>query len=116
MPSFKKQAMHKGVLTQGFDNTSDETPGQYNSTIGKIPGMQSMTGEALDKPGWQADGQQIYKFGTPYGESAQFNYLPPGMDISNQANALINNMPLRVYSGGVTYPMDTPWPVRDVPE
>ena len=83
---------------------------------GKIAGMQSLKSDSLDCSGLDASGDWLKKNGTPYGEAALFNQLPPGMDISDQQFALINNMTMRSYGGGVTYPGDTPWPVRDVPE
>ena len=84
---------------------------------GAIEGMHSWRpGENLDDPGLDASGGCFYKWGTPYGEQAMFNQLPPGPDISDQAYVLIHNMPFRQYSGGVTFPGDTPWPVRDVEE
>lgn len=46
----------------------------------------SLQSEALDRPGFQVSGY-ITKKGTPSGEGAKFNFLPPGQDISNQANA-----------------------------
>jgi hypothetical protein len=47
--------------------------------------LQSLQGEALDRPGFQTNGY-ITKKGTAYGEAAKFNYLPPGQDIDCQEN------------------------------
>jgi hypothetical protein len=69
--------MNPGGLTaaiSGMDRT-------YND-IGEMSGF--ITGGYLDKQH------------TPYGEAAKFNYMPPGMDISNQCNAEIHAMPMRV--------------------
>jgi hypothetical protein len=53
---------------------------------------------------------------TPYGEAAKFNFLPPGMDISNQENAEIHAMPLRILVAE-SYPGDGWMPTpRDVEE
>ena len=70
------EPMNKGVnaaLSGGIGGT-------YND-IGEMSGF--ITDGYLDKQG------------TPYGEAAKFNFLPPGMDISNQENTEINMMPLR---------------------
>ena len=84
---------------------------------GAIEGMHSwQPGVNLDDPGLDASGGCFHKWGTPFGEAAYFNQLPPGPDINDQAYVLIHDMPLEVYHGGVTYLSDTPWPVRDVPE
>lgn len=37
----------------------------------------------------------IDKKGTAYGESAIFNKMPPGMDISNQEHSVIREMPIK---------------------
>src|SRR5208282_5553690 len=72
----------------------ERDPGGIN---GKMVGMESLEGDNLDRPGFDADNRQIYKHGIPYGEAAMFNQLPPGHDIDDQAFTLINNMPFRVY-------------------
>jgi hypothetical protein len=59
--------------------------------VGDLNDMRSLQGEALDRPGFQTDGY-INKKGTPYGEAAKFNYLPPGQDIDNQEIADIYDM------------------------
>lgn len=66
---------------------------------GKIKGMHSKRSEALDTPGFVSDGSYINKHGTPQGESAMFNKMPPGMDIDDQENALINELPLKKIVG-----------------
>ena len=45
------------------------------------------------------------KKGTPSGEDAKFNHLPPGEDISNQAIVEINDMPLKKVVD-ISYPGD----------
>lgn len=57
-----------------------------------IIGMDSLHDDIGEKSGFQTDGY-IDKKGTTYGESAKFNMLPPGMDITNQENCDIRNMP-----------------------
>lgn len=61
---------------------------------GKIPGMDSLKSEALDRPGFETSGY-ITKKGTPSGESAKFNYLPPGMDIDDQPMLDVKQMKLK---------------------
>lgn len=46
----------------------------------------SLQSETLDRPGFQVSGY-ITKKGTPSGENAKFNFLPPGQDIDHQENA-----------------------------
>lgn len=121
VPTGKAAAMDAGKLNvdTSFSNTTvferDRKGGMPQS--GKIEGMHSWQPRVnLDDPGFDANGNCFYKFGVPFGEKAMFNQLPPGPDINDQAYLLINEMKLRVYSGGVTYPGDTPWPVKDVEE
>lgn len=64
---------------------------EVSAAIGGIDGLYDDIGE---KSGFITDGY-LDKQGTSYGEAAKFNFLPPGMDISNQKNAEINDMPLR---------------------
>jgi hypothetical protein len=120
IPTGRKAPMNAGALDRHtkFSNTEAFESGNGNGPVnGKISGMHSWSpGENLDDPGFDASGGCFYKFGIPYGEAAMFNQLPPGPDISDQAYLLYNEMPLRTYSGGVTYPGDTPWPVRDIKE
>lgn len=121
IPTGKASATDAGFLNRDTVYSNTKVFEKYTKDgqpqSGKIIGMQSlMPGEALDVPGFDADGGCFHKWGTPYGEAAYFNQLPPGPDINDQAYALIHDMPLEMYTGGVTYKSDTPWPVRDVPE
>jgi len=61
------------------------TEGAAIPEVGDLSDLQSLQGEALDRPGFQTGGY-INKKGTAYGEAAKFNYLPPGQDIDNQCN------------------------------
>jgi hypothetical protein len=54
--------------------------------------------------GFQTSGY-IDKKGTPSGEMAQFNQMPPGYDISSQAMADIREMPM-VKLVDISYPGD----------
>jgi hypothetical protein len=80
-----------------------------------IRGLEGLHDDIGEKSGFITDGY-IDKGGTPYGEAAKFNFLPPGMDISNQENAEIHDMPLRKITEE-SYPGDgwQPKP-RDIPE
>jgi len=80
--------------------------------ISSIGGLHNDIGE---QSGFITDGY-IDKGGTPYGEDAKFNFLPPGMDISNQENAEIHDMPMRKLTHE-SYPGDGWMPApRDLPE
>jgi len=60
-------------------------------------------GESVEKTGVKDTGY-IVKKGTPSGNDAKFNYLPPGMVIEDQANADIRAQKMLTYSGGISYP------------
>lgn len=93
---------------ESFANPNNE----ISPAIGGIGGLHNDIGE---QSGFITDGY-LDKQGTPYGEAAKLNFLPPGMDISNQENAEIHAMPLRKIISE-SYPGDgwTPSP-RDVTE
>lgn len=121
IPIGQQTPMDAGFLNKDSVYSNTEAFERYGHggapQSGAIEGMHSLKKEEnLDCPGFDAMGGPFYKFGTPYGEKAMFNQLPPGPDINDQAYALINEMPFVTYQGGVTYSSDTPWPVRDIPE
>jgi hypothetical protein len=92
----------------GFANPMN----RVNAQIGGMSGTYNDIGEVS---GFITDGY-LDKQDTPFGEAAKFNYLPPGMDISNQANAEIHTMPL-VCLTAESYPGDGWMPTpRDVAE
>ena len=64
------------------------------STSPKIKGMESLHNDIGEMSGFRDSGY-IVKKGTPYGEAAKFNFLPPGMDLDNQEIKDIRNMPLK---------------------
>jgi hypothetical protein len=82
------------------------------SEISGISGTHNDIGELS---GFITDGY-LDKNDIPFGEAAKFNFLPPGMDISNQENVEIHDMPLRKLTD-MSYPGDgwSPAP-RDVQE
>ena len=121
VPTGRREPMKAGNLDRNtkFSNTeafeSYGKPGAPQS--GAIEGMHSWEPNVnLDDPGLDASGGCFRKWGTPFGEAAMFNQLPPGPDINDQAYLHFNTMPLQLYMGGVTYDSDTPWPVRDIKE
>lgn len=69
-----------------------------------IPGMGGMHNDIGEQSGFEDSGY-IVKKGTPYGESAKFNYLPPGMDIDNQEIVDIRSMPYKELTD-LSYPGD----------
>ena len=65
-----------------------------NDVTAKIGGgLEHLHNDIGEMSGFITDGY-LDKGGTPYGEAAKFNFLPPGMDISNQENAEIHEMKL----------------------
>jgi len=62
-------------------------------------------GATVEKDGINDSGY-LTKKGTPSGEGAMFNYLPPGMNIEDQECADINAQPLREWKGGLSYESD----------
>ena len=83
-----------------------------NAAIGGIGGLHDDIGE---KSGFATDGY-LDKGDTQFGENVKLNFLPPGMDISNQELAEINEMPLRKLTAE-SFPGDGWMPApRDLPE
>lgn len=81
---------------------------------GKIKGMDSLKSESLDRPGFETSGY-IDKKGTPSGESARFNKMPPGMDITNQEVTDQRNLKLKKITD-MGYAGDGWGGERDIPE
>jgi hypothetical protein len=79
-----------------------------------IKGMSSGRGSDSERLGFDTGGY-IVKKGTPQGEGAMFNRMPPGMDIDNQDVTDINNMPFKCLVD-TSYPGDGWGPRRDIPE
>lgn len=86
---------------------------------GSIKGMNSLESETLDKPGFSSNASHITKKGTPVTTGAEigyvFNKLPPGMDITNQDVTDQRSMPMKKLVD-LSYPGDSPFPAKDVPE
>ena len=95
--------------TEPFGNPMEAAP------TTDVLGMAGLHNDIGEKSGFQTTGY-IDKKGTPFGEAAKLNFMPPGHDITNQHIAEFNNMPLRKLTAE-SYPGDgwSPAP-RDIPE
>lgn len=83
---------YTGQMTQEVSAPFAEPMNKGASTpVGGLAGTHNDIGE---KSGFETTGY-LDKKGTPYGENAKFNYLPPGMEIDNQQNVEINAMPFK---------------------
>jgi hypothetical protein len=71
--------------------------------VGVLPTSEKMSGDEMVGI---KDAGYLKKKGTPSGLKAEFNYLPPGMDIKDQENADIRPQELLNYKGGMSYPGD----------
>lgn len=78
-----------------------------------IKGMNSGSGSDSERTGFDTSGY-IDKKGTPSGEGAMFNHMPPGMDITNQSITDQRPLPLKKLVD-LSYPNDG-WPTHDIPE
>ena len=113
---------HKKVKGSVYDGQMKTSAGNQKfadpMNMGPPPnvgGLEGLHNDIGERSGF-ATGGYIDKQGTPYGEAAKFNFLPPGMDISNQENAEINEMPLRKLVAE-SYPGDGWMPApRDIQE
>jgi hypothetical protein len=78
---------------------------QESSSPHEMGVLPSSGGKTLDKDGIDDHGY-LTKKGTPSGDDAKFNYLPPGMNIEDQKNAEFNALPMREWKGGLSYEDD----------
>ena len=86
-----------------------------NGVVAPIKGLGRTYNDIGELSGFITDGY-LDKQNTPFGEAAKFNYLPPGMEIDNQVNSEINDMPLYKLTAE-SYPGDGWMPApRDIPE
>lgn len=99
---------------KGDARPGDDYAKPYEPVPKNIKGMDSLMSESLDRPGFQTDGY-ITKKGMCYGEGAKFNYLPPGMDITNQEYTDQRNMKLKRITN-MGYEGDGWGSERDIPE
>lgn len=97
-PKFQKSPNHgapnKGQMRGNAqpDKFADPMNDGVNAAIKGFEGK--LYDDIGERSGFITDGY-LDKSDTPYGEAAKFNFLPPGMDISNQENIEVNDMPLR---------------------
>lgn len=110
-----KGAMSAGQMKGNAQPDKFATPMEPEPT--GIRGMNSLHNDIGEMSGFQGDtSAYIVKKGTPYGEAAKFNFLPPGMDITNQENVDIRDMALKTVTG-TSFPGDGWEPApRDVEE
>jgi hypothetical protein len=86
-----------------------------NTVSAQISGLGGTHNDIGELSGFITDGY-LEKNGMGLGEDLKLNFLPPGMDISNQMNAEIHEMPLRTVVD-ISYPGDGWMPApRDLPE
>lgn len=86
-----------------------------SGVVAPIKGLGGTYDDIGEKSGFITDGY-LDKGGTPFGEAAKFNFLPPGMEIDNQENAEIHEMPMRKLVAE-SYPGDGWMPApRDISE
>lgn len=86
-----KEGVYKGQMT-GEVSAGFAEP-LVHGAPDPIQGLGGTYDDIGEKSGFQTDGY-IFKHGTPYGEDAKFNYLPPGMEIEAQEMAVIHPMSL----------------------
>ena len=67
--------------------------------------LSSSGGASVEKDGIKDTGY-LEKKGTPSGEGAMFNMLPPGTNIEDQSVADIRAQPLKSWTGGLSYQGD----------
>jgi hypothetical protein len=106
--------MYKGQVSGSTGNQPFAEP-MNKGAPAEISGIAGTYNDIGELSGFITDGY-LDKNGMPFGEAAKFNFLPPGMDISNQENAEIHDMPLRKLVAE-SYPGDGWMPTpRDVQE
>jgi hypothetical protein len=115
-PSKTVSMANQGPKYQGQIGKNQTFAGPMNQgASAEISGISGTHNDIGELSGFITDGY-LDKNGMPYGEAAKFNFLPPGMDISNQENIELHDMPLRKLVSE-SYPGDgwMPGP-RDVQE
>ncbi len=115
-PSKTATQKNTGSMYEGqiYDNEKYAEPLNKGAPahIGGLDGLHDDIGE---KSGFITQGY-LDKGNMPFGEAAKYNFLPPGMDISNQENSDIREMKLRKITE-MSYPDDGWMPApRDIPE
>lgn len=86
-----KGGSSEGQLKTAAKEKFAEPSTDFSDHIGEFSGQKNDIGE---KSGFQTTGY-LTKKGTPYGEAAKLNKMPPGMDISDQEVADIRTLPMK---------------------
>jgi hypothetical protein len=114
-PSKSASLGNSGPVYEGQIYEKEKFAEPMNAVTAKISGIGGTYNDIGELSGFITDGYTD-KNGTPYGENAKFNFLPPGMDINNQENAEIHNIPM-VMITAASYPGDGWMPTpRDLKE
>ena len=109
------RSQYRAVKRQ-FSNYRVWVPEDCSKNIEHDPLVGGLdTVDPIDEEGVGTDSGYLDKQGTPYGENARFNHMPPGMDISNQDMAEIHQMPIKFLLDPNGYG-DSPWPLHDTVE
>lgn len=77
--------------------------------MSKMPDVKVLPnsgGESVEKTGIHNEGY-LTKKGTPSGNQAYFNCLPPGMNIEDQEVSDIREESMKTWKGGLSYPGDS---------
>ena len=107
----------KGEKYMGQIGPNEPFAKPFQAVDSGLPGMNSTKADIGEKSGFEgATSGYIVKKGTPYGEAAKFNLMPPGMDINDQTVRDIRDMPMKTVIAE-SYPGDgwSPTP-RDLHE
>jgi len=101
--------------TRGMGSEFTQPLNGHKGISAEIRGLGHTHNDIGEVSGFITDGY-LDKAGTQFGEAAKFNFMPPGMDISNQQMVEINEMPLRKIVAE-SYPGDGWMPApSDIPE
>jgi hypothetical protein len=107
----------KGQSDVGQIGESAKYAKPFEPVDGGIANMGGTSNDIAEKSGFQADtSEYIVKKGMVYGEAAKLNIMPPGMDINDQPYRDIRDMPMKTYSGGVSFPGDGAFGTSDLKE
>jgi hypothetical protein len=103
-----KAPAYKGEMTG--DGGSEKFAKPFEAVDQGVTGLAGTQDDIGEKSGFTGDtAGYIVKKGMAYGEAAKLNIMPPGMDINDQPYRDIRDMPMKTYSGGVSFPGDG-WP------
>lgn len=103
-----------GGSNKGQIGPSESFAHPANHMTPNIVDMESLKHDIGEASGFQTSGY-LDKKGTPYGEGAKFNLMPPGMDIANQEVCDIRDMPMKTITES-GYAGDGGFSRRDVKE